>query len=146
MALHAQDPMSIASAFLLQSPPGEINDVLSGQYRAGSYRIALTRLIDVRNIIDDDAELEKGIASALEEYNLTQFTTIDVPEQTHKAIICEEGRLPPETDGEHRFLDPRSKSSFSFNHMELVRLLPIHSVSCLILLRRWAIHARSRST
>jgi len=103
MALSAEDPMSIASAFLLQSPPGEINDVLS----------------DVRSIIDDDAELEKGIASALEEYNLTQFTTIDVPEQSHKAIVCEEGRLPPDDNGDHRFLDPRSKSSFSFNHMEL---------------------------
>lgn len=98
------DPMAIASSFLLQSPPGEINDVLS----------------DVRNIIADDAELEKGIAAALEEYNLTQFTTVEVPGQQHQVIICEDGRVDEGNAGTlPRFLDPRSKTSFSFNHADL---------------------------
>lgn len=100
----SDDPMSIASSFLLQSPPGEINDVLS----------------DVRNIIADDAELEKGIAAALEEYNLTQFTTVEVPGHQHQVIVCEDGRTDEGSDGSlPRFFDPRSKTSFTFNHADL---------------------------
>jgi len=92
------EPMSIASSFLLQSPPGEINDVLS----------------DIRNIIADDAGLETGILAALEDYNLAQFTTVDVPGAQHKVIICDEGRLE---DG--RYVDPKSKTSFIFDHADL---------------------------
>ncbi|KAG8843047.1 F-actin-capping protein subunit alpha [Tulasnella sp. 330] len=97
--------MSIASSFLLQSPPGEINDVLS----------------DVRAIIANDTELEQGIHAALEEYNLTQFTVVDVPEHDHKVVICEEGRIGDEAEKSEMqcFLDPRSKTKFSFNHSDL---------------------------
>ncbi|KAG8874443.1 F-actin-capping protein subunit alpha [Tulasnella sp. 331] len=97
--------MSIASSFLLQSPPGEINDVLS----------------DVRAIIANDTELEQGIHAALEEYNLTQFTVVDVPEHDHKVVICEEGRIGDEAEKREMqcFLDPRSKTKFGFNHSDL---------------------------
>lgn len=141
------DPMAIASSFLLQSPPGEINDVLSGQsgFQASppmrrsrpqaspnrplisihifiSFYYRTNLALDVRNIIADDAELEKGIAAALEEYNLTQFTTVEVPGQQHQVIICEDGRIDEGNSGSlPRFLDPRSKTSFSFNHADLVR-------------------------
>ncbi|KAG8897097.1 F-actin-capping protein subunit alpha [Tulasnella sp. 403] len=97
------EAMSIASGFLLQSPPGEINDVLG----------------DIRNIIADDAELESGISGALEEYNLTQFTTVDVPNQNHKVIICEEGRVGDIDGPQQRFLDPKSRTTFLFNHADL---------------------------
>ncbi|KAG9033802.1 F-actin-capping protein subunit alpha [Tulasnella sp. JGI-2019a] len=107
-ALHLDDPMSIASSFLLQSPPGEINDVLN----------------DVRAIIANDAELEHGIHSALEEYNLTQFTTVDVPGHDHKVVICNQGRIgnedaSTETGELQWFLDPRSKTKLCFNHSDL---------------------------
>lgn len=82
----------------------------------------LNLALDVRNIIADDAELEKGIAAALEEYNLSQFTTVEVPGQQHQVIICEDGRIDQGTDGSlSRFLDPRSNTSFAFNHADLVR-------------------------
>ncbi|KAG8984840.1 F-actin-capping protein subunit alpha [Tulasnella sp. 427] len=116
-----EDSMTIASSFLLQSPPGEINDVLSGQSELkASPTLRHAPSGDVRNIIADDAELEKGIAAALEEYNLTQFTTVEVPGHQHQVVICEDGRIDDGHDGSlPRFLDPRSKTSFSFSHAEL---------------------------
>jgi len=39
---------------------------------------------DVRVIVDDDAGLEEGILPSLREYNLTQFTTVDVPGGHHQ--------------------------------------------------------------
>ncbi|KAG5648308.1 hypothetical protein DXG03_004880 [Asterophora parasitica] len=95
-----------ASNFLLQSPPGEINDVLN----------------DVRNIISDDDLLKNGITPALAEYNLAQFIVVDVPGADHQSIISEAARVPAEEgaeETEQRFLDPRSKTSFVFNHLDL---------------------------
>ncbi|KAF5315473.1 hypothetical protein D9619_007322 [Psilocybe cf. subviscida] len=104
--MDATDRIQIASKFLLQSPPGEINDVLN----------------DVRNIISDDEALELGIKPALREYNIEQFTVVDVPESNHQSIISEVARLESteETEGaQERFLDPRSKLSFVFDHLTL---------------------------
>jgi capping protein alpha len=42
---------------------------------------------DVRVIVDDDAGLEEGVLPALREYNLTQFTTVDVPGEHHQVGI-----------------------------------------------------------
>lgn len=97
--------VQIASTFLLQSPPGEINDVLN----------------DVRNIIGDDDLLQEGIHPALREYNIAQFTTVDVPGTGHQSIISEAARLPAENldEAQERFLDPRSKTSFVFDHLSL---------------------------
>ncbi|GBE83221.1 F-actin-capping protein subunit alpha [Sparassis latifolia] len=94
-----------ASRFLLQSPPGEINDVLN----------------DVRNIISDDDSLQEGVLPALREYNLAQFMTVDVPGHQHQSIVSEAARLPKaeEDNAEDRFWDPRSRTSFQFDHLSL---------------------------
>ncbi|KAE9404012.1 F-actin capping protein alpha subunit [Gymnopus androsaceus JB14] len=93
-----------ACDFLLQSPPGEINDVLN----------------DVRNIISDDNLLQEGVVPALRKYNLAQFITVDVPETNHQSIISEAARLPSDSeDGQERWIDPRSKTSFAFDHITL---------------------------
>lgn len=39
----------------------------------------------------------------------------------HQSIISEAARVPLEGDEEERWLDPRSKTTFSFNHLTLVR-------------------------
>ncbi|KAI0055312.1 F-actin capping protein, alpha subunit [Artomyces pyxidatus] len=88
------------SRFLLQSPPGEINDVLN----------------DVRNIISDDESLEEIVHPALKEYNLAQFIVADVPGADHNSIVSDAARVNGEDD---RFLDPRSKTSFRFDHISL---------------------------
>ncbi|KZP31478.1 F-actin capping protein, alpha subunit [Athelia psychrophila] len=98
--MDATERIQAASKFLLQAPPGEINDVLN----------------DVRNIISDDESLQDGVLPALREYNLAQFTTVDVPGADHQAIVSEAARLPGEDE---RFFDPRSKTSFVFDHLTL---------------------------
>ncbi|PIL22881.1 hypothetical protein GSI_15577 [Ganoderma sinense ZZ0214-1] len=100
-----------ASKFLLQSPPGEINDVLN----------------DVRNIISDDDSLQAGVLPALREYNTTQFTTAEVPGHQHQSIVSEAARVESSGDGEgedeaasqDRYWDPRSRTSFRFDHLSL---------------------------
>ncbi|KAH6908026.1 F-actin-capping protein subunit alpha [Coprinopsis sp. MPI-PUGE-AT-0042] len=96
------------SNFLLQSPPGEINDVLN----------------DIRNIIADDEALQEGVAPALQEYNVKQFTTVDVPETNHQSIVSEAARVGGSESNEQRFLDPRSNTTFLFDHLTLEASAP----------------------
>ncbi|KAG6877130.1 hypothetical protein C0993_010082 [Termitomyces sp. T159_Od127] len=115
--------VEVASNFLLQSPPGEINDVIN----------------DVRNIVSDDDLLKEGLLPAIRTYNLAQFIVVDVPGSDHQSIISEVARAAAaactglnatgtEEEGEgktesladeERFLDPRSMTSFVFNHLSL---------------------------
>ncbi|KAL1758423.1 F-actin-capping protein subunit alpha [Schizophyllum commune] len=101
--MDAKERVEAASNFLLQSPPGEINDVLNG----------------VRNIISDDDSLQDGIQSTLREYNLEQFITVDVPGAQHQTLISRAAIVSTEEGAVERFLDPRSKTSFLFDHIGL---------------------------
>ena len=40
--------------------------------------------VDVRNIISDDDSLQEGVLPALREYNLAQFSTVEVPGTDHQ--------------------------------------------------------------
>jgi hypothetical protein len=107
MSEEEQERIETVSKFLLQSPPGEINDVLN----------------DVRVLIGDDESLETGILPALTQYNLEQLTVAEVPGAGHSSIVSIRARIPGEED---RFLDPRSKTSFLYNHLTMVRPLSSH--------------------
>jgi len=108
--MDTEERIQAASKFLLQAPPGEINDVLN----------------DVRNIVSDDEVLHSGVLPALREYNLAQFITADVPGHQHQCIVSEASRIKPteaeeggEEDIADRFWDPRSRTSFRFDHLSL---------------------------
>ncbi|KAI0789633.1 F-actin-capping protein subunit alpha [Abortiporus biennis] len=117
--METDERIQTAAKFLLQSPPGEINDVLN----------------DVRNIISDDEALQAGAATALREYNLTQFITAEVPGHQHQCIVSEAALVPKQSSTEEgaegeaeqeqenddidRFWDPRSRTSFRFDHLNL---------------------------
>ena len=87
-----QERIAAASRFLVQSPPGEINDVLNGMSLLTLFRHYCVRpclvcssirvfwSTDVRDIIADDEALQAGILPSLEQYNLEQFITADVPD------------------------------------------------------------------
>jgi len=98
--LTIMDQIAAVSQFLLQSPPGQINDVLN----------------DIRNIIADDDTLQEGILPALLAYNIEQFIVADVPGADHNSIVSEAAKVPGE---DNRFVDPRSRTSFSFDHISL---------------------------
>ncbi|ETW81790.1 hypothetical protein HETIRDRAFT_384237, partial [Heterobasidion irregulare TC 32-1] len=98
--MDTEERIQAVSQFLLQSPPGEINDVLN----------------DVRNIISDDDSLQAGVYPALQEYNIKQFIVADVPGIKHQSIISDAAKIEGE---EERYLDPRSKTTFLFDHISL---------------------------
>ncbi|KAF8340339.1 F-actin-capping protein subunit alpha [Cantharellus anzutake] len=98
--LNDGDKIEAVSKFLLQSPPGEINDVLN----------------DVRAIVRNDELLRTGILPALEQYNVEQLITVKVPDADHQVIISEAGRLE---QGTQRFVDPKSHTSFELDHIQL---------------------------
>ncbi|KAH9060495.1 F-actin capping protein alpha subunit [Lactarius vividus] len=87
-----EERVQAVSQFLLQSPPGEINDVLN----------------DVRTLVGDDESLEAGVLPALQQYNLEQFTVAEVPGAGHTSIVSATAQIPGEQD---RFLDPRSNQT-----------------------------------
>ncbi|KAG8214455.1 F-actin-capping protein subunit alpha [Butyriboletus roseoflavus] len=103
----SDERIQVASAFVLQSPPGEINDVLNGSH--------------VRAIVSDDDILEYGLLPALRDYNLAQFILVDVPDTNHQTIVSDVARIQDSDEEEQteRFLDPRSKMSFKFDHLRL---------------------------
>ncbi|CAE6348201.1 unnamed protein product [Rhizoctonia solani] len=102
--MDASQRLSSAATFILQSPPGEINDVIS----------------DLRTIVDDDDALQEGIQPSLEKYNQEQFVCVNVPDQEHQVIVSSAGLIPESG----RFLDPRSKTSFVFDHLTLAASEP----------------------
>jgi len=66
--------------------------------------------------------LQQGIAPALREYNLAQFITVDIPGSNHQSIISKVAlvsKSSSDEDTSERFLDPRSNTTFKFDHLSL---------------------------
>ncbi|KAI8990760.1 F-actin-capping protein subunit alpha [Mycotypha africana] len=93
-----EDKVKIASDFLLSSPPGEVNDVFN----------------DVRTLVGNDEALQEGVLQSLEQYNAEQHVTVIPPGLDYEVIISKHGKI-----SEDRYLDPRSKQTFKFDHIRL---------------------------
>ncbi|GAA5876881.1 hypothetical protein JCM8547_002413, partial [Rhodosporidiobolus lusitaniae] len=108
-----EERLAAASTFLLQSPPGEVNDVFS----------------DIRTLVAADAELEQGILPALKQYNKEQLTVVDLGGK--KVLVTPVSRLGgQEEDGdeksaEERHVDPEGQRSFVVDHMKVSAHSPL---------------------
>ncbi|KAF7508653.1 hypothetical protein GJ744_009045 [Endocarpon pusillum] len=87
----------IASSFIQDAPPGELQDVVK----------------DIQSLTSDtDPFLLSRLKPAFQKYNEEQLATAELPARTEPVIISKYNRLP---DG--RYFDSESNTSFDFDHV-----------------------------
>lgn len=148
--LSTEERVAVVSLYILQAPPGEINDVVSGELNlvpsSSSSRIAQSSrsaATDVRHLLDDDALFQSLLPAALKKYNHSQYTAVDVPGHDYQVrsslplllFLARPNltRLPPLVRSQTiiapaallpvdppKYFEPRSSQSFDFDHVKLV--------------------------
>lgn len=95
-SIDEETKVTIAAEFLRYAPPGEFNEVYN----------------DVAALVDDETILRKATQEAVAQYNVEQFLPVEVPNTKDKCLLTPQAALP-----NGRYLDPKTKQSFSYNHM-----------------------------
>ncbi|KAG0125478.1 F-actin-capping protein subunit alpha [Tuber indicum] len=91
------ETIETASSFVLDAPPGELQDVIA----------------DIKALVNDDPAVLEGVIPAIEKYNKEQLVTTKLPSSGEQVIISEYNCL---SDG--RFFDVGSQASFEFDHIK----------------------------
>ena len=97
MALSNDDIKRIARHFLLSSPAGEVEEVLT----------------DVRALVADDELLNECAVDIFHTYNTEQLVAVAVPSSDEKLVLAKHG----EVDQTH-FKDPRTAKIVTVDHLK----------------------------
>jgi capping protein alpha len=92
-----QELVAICNHFLISSPPGEFNEVVT----------------DIRGLLSDDTILNDTAPATFREYNTEQMLTVQSPNNEHQVLITKHGEV---ADGE--FLDPRGQQVVLYDHIQ----------------------------
>jgi capping protein alpha len=87
--------MQICNGFILNAPPGELNEVVQ----------------DVRVLLDNDNLLNKNAQETFRTYNTSQM--VQVRNGDHDVIICKQGEI-----SNNEYLDPIGKQVVTFDHIK----------------------------
>ncbi len=116
---------SLVEALLLAAPPGEVNDVFQGSLFVlllcldlDLYRV--WRNIDIRAILGLEAEtlLTDVAPRAFSAYNTASYTAVSLPNASLPVLLS-----PLNVLSNDRILDPRSKQTFVYDHVQQVCFL-----------------------
>lgn len=88
-------PADMVSSFILHAPPGELLEVLD----------------DVKGIVRNDQLVDEQVSKVFPRYTKTQLTPVKLEGSDHAVILSNFNEI----DG--RFVDPRSKKSFVYDHV-----------------------------
>ncbi|KAF8246782.1 F-actin-capping protein-like protein subunit alpha-2 [Wilcoxina mikolae CBS 423.85] len=94
--MSSTDAIETVSNFILDAPPGELQDVLS----------------DVKSLIGNEDGILQELSPAIEKYNKEQLVTTKLPGSSSLVLVSEFNEL-----GDGRFFDVESQSSFAFDHV-----------------------------
>jgi capping protein alpha len=89
------EKLRISRHFLLSSPPGEFEDVLS----------------DVRELVGDDELLNQGAFEVFHTYNIEQLIPVEVPGAEYKVVLSKYSEI----DATH-YLDPHKNQVLTVDH------------------------------
>lgn len=92
-----EELVDIANNFLLNSPPGEIMEVVT----------------DVRALLPNESMLNESAPRTFREYNTEQMIIVDSPGHQHKVLITKYGEV-----AEGEYLDPRGNQVISYDHIK----------------------------
>ncbi|KAK9322093.1 F-actin-capping protein subunit alpha [Lipomyces orientalis] len=96
--MYVQAKIKAASGFLNDAPPGEIKEVYD----------------DIKSIVEEDGDIIDGLESAFENYNLSEFVTVNIPGAEKAVVVSKYNKL-----GSGTFYDPELGKSFSIDHRSL---------------------------
>jgi capping protein alpha len=97
MSMGDSEKLEIAKNFLLNSPPGEFNEVVT----------------DVRALLSDDTLLNSVALETFAKYNTEQMVVAKSPSGDHKVLITSFGEVDTK-----RYIDPRGQQIVTFDHIK----------------------------
>lgn len=92
----SRTPADMVSSFILHAPPGEFREVLD----------------DVKGIVRNDCLIDEQVSKVFPKYTKTQLTPVKLDCSDYAVILSNFNDI-----GGGRFVDPRSKKSFVYDHV-----------------------------